>query len=89
MYAFDGIRRTHRRPPSLEIKGCTFKYFVNKLNSLIQVETNNFGYMGQAADGNMDDAFLSYYGEDRGAKITIRDSHFYNNAFCKGMIYYS
>ena len=46
LYAFDSTRTLKTRPPVLEIKNCTFKYFVNKFDALIQVETNNLGYFG-------------------------------------------
>ena len=71
-------------PPALELVGCTFKFFVNKHDALIHVETNNLGFMG-----SFNDRFLTYYGEDRGARITIEMSNFYSNSFCKGLIYYS
>ena len=32
--------------------------------------------------------FLSYLGEDRGARIEITDSTFKHSSFCKGMIHY-
>ena len=99
LYAFDPLRSLSVKPPELEIVGCTFKYFVNKLDALIQVETNNLGYMGTPAtttendDGSTstteDTRFLSYYGEDRGAIITIDESKFVSNSFCKGLIYYN
>ena len=54
---------------------------------------NNFGEMGYRADLESDgdprqDMFLSYMGEDRGAKIEIYDSTFKHSSFCKGLIYY-
>ena len=97
LYAFDSTRTLLTKPPELELIGCTFKYFVNKLDALIQVETNNLGYFGSLvnetdSDGNtveVDERFLSYYGEDRGAMITIENSEFLSNSFVKGLIYYN
>ena len=36
-----------------------------------------------------DTRFLTYYGEDRGAVISIEDTEFLSNSFCKGLIYYN
>ena len=65
-------------------------------DSLINVETNNFGIFGLHWDSDerkydpLDEnsQFLSYYGEDRGARISIANSTFKHSSFCKGMIYY-
>ena len=35
LYAFDPIRSVRTNPPQLELVGCTFKYFVDKLDALI------------------------------------------------------
>ena len=35
LYAFDNLRATSIEPPTLELVNCTFKYFVNQLDSLI------------------------------------------------------
>ena len=32
---------------------------------------------------------MSYYGEDRGAMVTIENSQFLSNSFVKGIIYYN
>ena len=50
LYAFDQLRTTNVNPPQLELVGCKFKYFVNKLDALIQVETNNLGFFGTDPD---------------------------------------
>ena len=42
LYAMDDIMTTKTSPPKLELRDCIFKFFVNKLDALIQVETNNF-----------------------------------------------
>ena len=92
LYAFDSMRTTLVSPPTLEIVNCEFKYFVNQLDALIQVETNNIGYIGtdtSSEDGGSDSRTLTIYGDDRGAAVTIEDSDFYSNSFCKGLIYYS
>lgn len=77
------------KPPSLELVGCRFKYFVNFHDSLINVETNNFGYIGDLDEDTDTYELVTFYGEDRSARISIEDSQFYSNSFCKGMIYYS
>ena len=46
LYAFDQLRTKNTKAPQLKIINCEFKFFVNTLNSLIQVETNNLGYIG-------------------------------------------
>lgn len=89
LYAFDPMRTTNKNPPKLEIVNCSFKYFVGHLDALIQVETNNLGYFGQQVDANTDNRFMVFYGEDRGAMITIENSEFYSSSFCKGLIYYN
>ena len=90
LYAFDRLRTANQQAPTLTIKNCEFKFFVNTMNSLIQVENNNLGYIGDPpANGQPDERFLTYYGEDRGAKITIINSTFTSNSFCKGLIYYN
>ena len=38
------MRAVNRRLPELKIKNCSFKFFVNKLDALIQIESNNLGY---------------------------------------------
>ena len=54
------------------------------------MENNNLAYLGTPpAEVAADERFLTYYGEDRGAKITINNSTFSSNSFCKGMIYYN
>ena len=35
LYAFDKMRTKNTAPPSLEIINCSFKYFVNSLDSII------------------------------------------------------
>ena len=82
------MRSTKTRPTELIISNCRFKFFVDKTDALIQVENNNLGYLGEIYE-DKDNRFLSYYGEDRGAKITIEDSEFHSNSFCKGLIYYN
>ena len=86
------MRTNNKNPPKLHIENCKFKFFVNKHDALIQVETNNLGYFGEEREdeegGYEDHRFLTYYGEDRGANIAIVDSEFYSNSFCKGLIYY-
>ena len=88
------MRSARTSPPELELTGCDFKYFLGGHDSLIQVETNNFGLMGERRDDdspggvNTQDLFLSYLGEDRGARISITNSTFKHSSFCKGMIYY-
>ena len=91
LYAFDRLRTKNTNPPTLELRNCTFKYFVNKLDSLVQIENNNLGFIGsvpanaQAAD----DRILTYLGEDRGAKITMDNVHMRSSSFCKGVVYYN
>ena len=64
------MRSTRTKPPTLELTGCDFKYFAGGHDSLIQVETNNFGLMGLrgnvdlASASDVQDVFLSYLGED-------------------------
>ena len=90
LYSFDKLRTTSSKPPELNIIDCTFKFFVNKLDALIQVETNNLGYYGDnTASDDEDSRILTYYGEDRGALITIQNTGFFSNSFCKGLIYYN
>ena len=61
------------------------------------METNNFGMFGLTWDDHdqtyepyddVDSVFLTYYGEDRGARIYITNSTIKHSSFCKGMIYY-
>ena len=96
LYAFDKFRSKRTTPPTLFLIDCDFKYFLGGHDSLINVETNNFGIFGLSwsedsfawepyADGSQ---FLTYYGEDRGARIYITNSTFKYSSFCKGMIYY-
>ena len=89
LYAFDAMRTRNVKPPALELVGCTFKFFVNQHDALIQVETNNLGYMGSVDEEGVDNRIITYYGEDRGARITVENSNFYSNSFCKGLIYYN
>ena len=60
LYAFDKLRSVQVKPPELEIVNCSFKYFVNHLDALINVETNNLGYLDpgidEANDGQIDEA---------------------------------
>lgn len=61
------------------------------------METNNLGYFGdietttdsEGTETTIDSRFLNYYGEDRGAMITIENSQFLSNNFVKGIIYYN
>ena len=91
LYAFDSLRSTAITPPQLEIVNCTFKYFVNHHDALIQVETNNLGFIGEVPESADDEDYrvLAYYGQDKGAMITIEDSNFLSSSFCKGLIYYN
>ena len=85
------MRSNREHAPTLKLTRCDFKYFMgDKFDALIQVETNNFGEMGFNPNDPKarDDMFLSYLGEDRGAKIEIYNSTFKHSSFCKGMIYY-
>ena len=50
LYAFDKLRSKQVNPPELEIVNCSFKYFVNHLDALINVETNNLGYLNSGDD---------------------------------------
>ena len=63
---------------------------------MIQVENNNIDQYGityayddygtvVSDDSNQ---FQVYHGEDRGAKISIKDSKFNHMSFCRGMIWY-
>ena len=60
------------------------------------METNNLGFFGDDPDNvNEDDEpieearYLTYYGEERGAMISIENSEFFSNSFCKGLISYN
>ena len=66
LYAFDRLRSTNSKPPALELVSCTFKFFVNQLDALILVETNNMGFVS-AGDELNSDRYIAYFGEDRGA----------------------
>jgi hypothetical protein len=96
LYAFDEFRSHRTHTPTLDIVNCTFSYFLDKHNSLIQVETNNLDSWGvtYSYDDNgalvvdTTDEFYVMHGEDRGAKITITDSQFKHMTFCRGMIWY-
>ena len=90
LYAFDKLRSKNTAPPSIEIKNCSFKYFVNSLDSLIQVETNNLGFIGKVPEaGATDERILTFLGEDRGAKILIHSTDVKSSSFCKGLVYYN
>jgi hypothetical protein len=39
-------------------------------------------------DEDATNEFYVYHGEDRGAKITIKDTDFKHMSFCRGMIWY-
>ena len=42
LYAFDSVRSNRTHAPTLNLINCDFKYFLNDIQALIQVETNNF-----------------------------------------------
>jgi len=88
LYAFDKMRSNSAKPPSLTLANCSFKYFVNTHDALIQIETNNLGIMGEKNDSS-DKRTLAFYGEDRGGQVTIDGSSFTSSSFCKGLVYYS
>ena len=46
LYSFDSFRSQRATPPVLNIINCEFKYFLGGHDSLINVETNNFGIFG-------------------------------------------
>ena len=48
LYSFDSVRSAMTTPPELVLTDCDFKYFAGGHDSLIQVETNNFGIMNWA-----------------------------------------
>lgn len=61
---------------------------MNTHDSLVQVETNNLGYIGEKT-ADADNRILTYYGEDRGAQIELTNSTFKSSSFFKGLVYYS
>lgn len=42
LYAFDSIRSNRTHAPTLNLINCDFKYFLDDMQALINVETNNF-----------------------------------------------
>lgn len=77
------MHSTLTTPPLLSINLCDFTYFLVNYESLINVETNNFFYHGNASAG-----YLSYQGDHRGAQIYVTSSTFKHSRFCKGLIVY-
>ena len=61
MTIIDSVRSSRTKPPELVLTDCDFKYFAGGHDSLIQVETNNFGIMNWHWEGG---AFIiGDYGE--------------------------
>jgi hypothetical protein len=87
------MRSNRRHTPSLNFTSCEFRYFLSNMTSLVQVETNNFGMGGYESSYSgitvSDAVFPFYFGEDRGARIAIKNSVFEHSKFCKGLIVYS
>ena len=42
LYAFDTVRSNRTHAPTLNLVNCDFKYFLDDIEALIQVETNNY-----------------------------------------------
>jgi hypothetical protein len=86
-----------RLPPSLNLTGCDFRYFLADYESLINIEYNNLKkytkqytwktYPGGVLTSTTNDIVQYYFnGADKGARIKIVNSNFKNSRFCKGMI---
>ena len=97
LYAFDSVRSNRTHAPTLNLVNCDFKYFLNDIQALIQVETNNFVEMAVKSKsvtnplqdtGVIRDQFMLMAGEDRAARIDITNSTFKHSHFCKGLISY-
>jgi hypothetical protein len=94
LYAFDNSGASNpSQVPELKIENCDFNFFLVGMESLINIETNNYSrtpsnrdtttkYSTAASD------ITTLWGADRGAVVFVDRSNFKNSNFCWGLMKY-
>jgi len=77
--------------PELKIDNCDFSFFLVNMESLINIETNNYSRTVPDQDkttqvGKPQPEITTLWGADRGALVHVDRSNFRNSNFCWGLM---